>query len=314
MKFDSTVPAVGILGAGRTRQGLGPFLANWFEKSGARITGVAGRDDTRTRNAAVEISKQLGHDVSAYDNAVELAKTVDALVVACPVEGHLAGLDAALSAGVACLCEKPFVQAADAALGLQRVEAFRQAGLLLAENCQWPYALQALDALHPGLREQPVRSLTMRLSPAHPGRVMIEDSLSHVLSLLQAVVPLPADAALRSVVQSNSAPDASANVVRFEVVGGTGNVAVALHLQCCPQQPRPAWFAVNGARVDRQLGENYAISFASEDGRSVNVQDPLHLLVYDFLANLRANQRERTNALDRIALRIRLYAGVLAKL
>ncbi|MFT4513057.1 MAG: putative dehydrogenase [Planctomycetota bacterium] len=307
-------PAVGILGAGRTRQGLGPFLARWFQKSGARITGIAGRDYTRTRNAAVAMSRQLGHDVSAYDNSVELAKTVDALVVACPVEGHLAGLDAALAAGVACLCEKPFVPAADAALGLQRVEAFREAGLLLAENCQWPYALSALDALHPGLRKQPVRSLTMRLSPAHPGRVMVEDSLSHVLSMLQALVPLPADAVLSSVVQSNTAPDATENVVRFEVAGGIGNVVVELHLQCCPQQPRPAWFAVNGVRIDRQLGENYAISFASEDGRTVNCQDPLDLLVYDFLTNLRANPSERNNALDAIALRIRFYAGVLAQL
>jgi predicted dehydrogenase len=314
VNFDKRVPAVGILGAGRTRQGLGPFLASWFEKSGARITGIAGRDDARTRHAAVAMSKQLGHDVSVYANSVELAESVDALVIACPVEGHLSGLDAALAAGVACLCEKPFVPAADAALGLQRVEAFREAGLLLAENCQWPYVLPGFDALHPGLREQPVRSLTMRLSPADPGRVMVEDSLSHVLSLLQALVPLPADAELRSVVQSDASPTARKNVVRFEVVGGIGNIAVELHLECCPQQPRPAWLAVNGVRIDRQLGEDYAISFASADGRVVKVQDPLELLVYGFLANLRAKPSERTNALDAIALRIRFYASVLAQL
>ncbi len=314
MNFEKTAPAVGILGAGRSRHGLGPFLARWFEKSGARITGIAGRDHTRTRNAAVAMSKQLGHDVSAYANPVELAKSVEALVVACPVEGHLSGLDAALAAGVACLCEKPFVPVADVALGLQRVEAFREAGLLLAENCQWPYVLSGFDALHPGLREQPVRSLTMRLSPADPGRVMVEDSLSHVLSLLQALVPLPADAELRSVVQSDASPTARKNVVRFEVVGGIGNIAVELHLECCPQQPRPAWLAVNGVRIDRQLGEDYAISFASEDGRVVKVQDPLGLLVYDFLANLRAKPSERINAFDAIALRIRFYASVLAQL
>lgn len=314
MNFEKAAPAVGILGAGRSRQGLGPFLARWFEKSGARIAGIAGRDLTRTRNAAVAMSKQLGHDVSVYANSVELAESVDALVIACPVEGHLSGLDAALAAGVACLCEKPFVPAADAALGLQRVEAFREAGLLLAENCQWPYALLGFDALHPGLREQPVRSLTMRLSPAHPGRVMVEDSLSHVLSLLQALVPLPADAELRSVVQSDASPDARKNVVRFDVVGGIGNIAVELHLECCPRQPRPAWLAVNGVRIDRQLGEDYAISFASADGRVVKVQDPLELLVYGFLANLRAKPSERTNALDAIALRIRFYASVLAQL
>ena len=58
-----TVPAIGIVGAGRTRQGLGPFLANWFEKCGARISGIAGRDLARTRLAASAMSQQLGHPV-----------------------------------------------------------------------------------------------------------------------------------------------------------------------------------------------------------------------------------------------------------
>ena len=314
VKLDKRVPAIGILGAGRTRQGLGPFLARWFERSGACITGIAGRDPLRTRHAAAAMSKQLGHKVSAYANAVELAESVDALVIACPVEGHLSGLDAALAAGVPCLCEKPFVAAGDAELGLQRVEAFRDAGLMLAENCQWPYALAGFDTLYPGWREQPVRSLTMRLSPAHPGRAMVEDSLSHVLSLLQALVPLSADAGVRSVVQSNASPDAEANVVRFDVTGGIGNIAVELHLECCPRQPRPAWLAVNGVRLDRELGEDYGISFVSMDGRVAKVQDPLGLLVYGFVANLRAKPSERTNALDAIALRIRFYASILAQL
>jgi len=303
---------VGIVGAGRTRQGLGPFLARWFEKSGAHIHGVSGRDPVRNRDAAVSMAEQLGHDVLPFDDAHTLARNVDALVVACPVEGHLAGLDAALAAGVPCLSEKPFVPWRDAELGLQRVRAFRERGLLLAENCQWPFALPALDELHPQVRRSPVRTLSMRLSPAWPGHVMVEDSLSHVLSLLQALVPLPQDARVVDVRETDGGDAATENVVRFSVLGGTEDVAVALHLQCCPQQPRPAWFAVDGERLDRELGEDYAISFRSADGRAVNVQDPLDALVYGFVANLKANHRERTDALaDAIALRIRLYAGVL---
>lgn len=306
---------VGIVGAGRTRQGLGPFLARWFEKAGVRVHGISGRDPVRNRDAAVSLSEQLGHDVQPFDDAHSLARNVDALVVACPVEGHAAGLDAALAAGVPCLCEKPFVPWQDAQLGLERVDAFRQRGLLLAENCQWPFALTALDELHPEVRTTPVRSLSMRLSPAWPGHVMVEDSLSHVLSLLQALVPLPADAEVVDVQQSDGGDRAEHNVVRFSVVGGTDDVTVELHLQCCPQQPRPAWFAVDGVRLDRQLGDNYAISFRSDDGRVANVQDPLDALVYGFVAILKANHRERTDALaDAIALRIRLYAGVLAGL
>jgi hypothetical protein len=174
--------------------------------------------------------------------------------------------------------------------------------------------LSALRELYPEQTGQPVRSVAMRLSPAAPGRLMIEDSLSHVISLLQALVPLPAHAQVQSVVQSDASPAAENNVVRFEVTGGTDNVAVELHLQCCPQQPRPAWYAVNGRRLDRQLGTNYEISFRSEDGRVANVQDPLSMLVYGFVANLKRIQLERPHALhalDAIELRLRLYAGVL---
>lgn len=306
---------IGIVGAGRTRQGLGPFLARWFEKSGAVLHGVSGRDPVRNRDAAVSLAEQLRHPVAPYDDADSLARNVDALVVACPVEGHAAALDAALAAGVPCLCEKPFVSWSEPEVGLARVDAFRQRGLLLAENCQWPFALAALDELHPELRGGAVRSLAMRLSPAWPGHVMVEDSLSHVLSLLQALVALPQDARAVDVRQTDAGDAARENVVRFSVVGGIDEVAVELHLQCCPQQPRPAWFAVDGARLDRQLGDNYAISFRSADGRVANVQDPLDALVYGFVANLKANHRERTDALaDAIALRIRLYSGVLSEL
>jgi len=307
----ANVPRIGILGAARTRQGLGPFLARWLEKAGATVNGVAGREFMRTETTAVEISKQLGHPVAAYENAEQLAANVDALVVACPAEGHLSGLDAALAAGVPCLCEKPLVTAAQTDEALRRIAAFRERGLLLVENCQWPFTLPALHELHPELREQPVRTLAMRLSPAAPGRVMIQDSLSHVLSLLQALVPLPVDAKLKAVVESEPGPAAEHNVVRFEVTGGTENVAVALHLQCCPQQPRPAWYEVNGMRVDRQLGPNYEISFAANDGRVVNVEDPLAKLVYGFVANLKRTPLERTYAFDAIELRLRLYSGIL---
>ena len=145
---------------------------------------------------------------------------------------------------------------------------------------------------------------------------MLADSLSHVLSLVQAVAaPLPADARVEDISQSDGGADARANVVRFRVVGGTEDVAVTLHLRCCPEQPRPAWFAIDDVRLDRRLGADYAISFARADGRVANIEDPLQRLVYGFSRNLQATNREslRANA-DVIALRIRLYATVVEAL
>ena len=312
---DPLSPRVGIVGAGRTRQGLGPFLARWFESAGARIVAVSGRGPARAAAAAADLGEQLGHQVDACADASALAARVDLLVVACPVEGHLAGLEAAAAAGLPCLCEKPLVGPGDLRRGLAAIDEFRRRGLLLVENCQWPFTLPALDELHPAARERPIRSLVMRLSPAWPGPTMVEDSLSHALSLLQALAPLPADAQLGRVTQTDGSAGARENVVRFSVRADGLEVDVELQLRCCPEQPRPAWFAVDGVRLDRRIGPDYEISFERADGRVANVQDPLAALVYGLLDDLQRAPRERTDAIaDAIALRLRLYAGVLERL
>lgn len=312
---DVTRPRVGIVGAARTRQGLGPYLARWFERGGAHVAGVSGRSEPGARDAARALARELGHEVRAHPSARALAEQVDLLVVACPVEGHLAGLDAALEAGVACLCEKPLVPWRDADAGLARVAEFRRRGLLLAENCQWPFALSALKALRPDLLGGGLRSLEMRLSPAQSGAAMVEDSLSHVLSVLQALVALPADAQVDRVRQADRGVDATDNVVRFRVAGGAHRVDVTLHLRVCPEQPRPAWFAVDGVRFERRIGAGYEISFALDDGRVTKVEDPLAALVYGLLDPSLPHDRARTQPLaDALALRLRLYAGVLGEL
>jgi hypothetical protein len=307
--------AAGIVGAGRTRQGLGPYLASAIETQGWRVSGVAGRDSAGAARAAAELQQQLGHPVAAAADAAALARTVDLLVVAAPVPGHLGGLDAALAAGVPCLCEKPLVAAVDAAAGLQRIAAFRQRGLLLVENCQWPFVLPALFELHPELRGARIRTVAMGLGPSSPGPAMVADSLSHLLSVVQTLVPLPADAAPRRVRQSDPSPVAQRNEVAFEVLGPAGPIDVSLHLQCCPEPPRPAWLAVNGHRIDRRIGAGYAQSFVAASGREVHVADPLHQLVRTCLDDATAATRGRTESLaDAIALRLSLYARIVTAL
>lgn len=306
---------IGIVGAGRTRQGLGPFFASAFGAAGCRITGVSGRDLAGAERAAQELGKGLEHPVAAHPDAASLARNVDALVVASPVPGHLAGLDAALAAGIPCLCEKPLVAAEDLAAGRERIAAFRRRGLLLQENCQWPEVLPALFALHPELRGQRIERVAMGLGPGWPGRTMVVDSLSHVLSIVQALAPLPPDASPRQVHQTDSGEQAGHNLVTFGLAATTGAIAVDLHLDHTPAPPRPAWIAVNGVRIDRRIGPSYAQSFVAADGRSIPVSDPLHRLVYGFAAALRTPDRERTTTTaDVVDLRLRLFAAVLAAL
>jgi hypothetical protein len=304
---------IGIVGAARTRQGLGPFLASACENEGARVAGVAGRDREGAERAAAMLAARLGHDVFAAADAASLAREVDALVVAAPPAGHLEGLDAALAAGVPCLCEKPLVAAADAAAGLQRVAAFRHRGLLLRENCQWPLVLPALFAAYPALVSRRVRCIAMGLSPAWPGPTMLADSLSHVLSLAQALVAVPVGAAATAIEQSDGGERAERNEVRFRLPASDGDVDVVLHLQVCPEQPRPAWFEVDGCRLDRRLGPDYSHAYVGADGVAHAVRDPLHALVADFVAAV-ARGDGAGAAIDTIATRLRLYAQIVTAL
>ncbi len=303
---------VGIVGAGRSRQGLGPFLARAFAADGWRIIGVSGRDSAGAARAAAELGAGLGQPVAPFASARELAAAVDLLVVATPVEVHLDGLEAALGAGVPCLCEKPLVGLAQVDAGLRCIAEFGRRGIPLFETCQWPLVLPALHALHPELAAGPVRSVAMGLSPSLPGRAMVEDSLSHLLSLLQAAATVEANVC--DVVQRDASPTAERNLVEFTVGGPAGPIDVSLHLQQCPTQPRPAWLAVNGRRIDRRIGAGYAISFVAADGREMKVRDPLHELVYRVGQSLSHGPRERTEAPADLALRLRLYAAVLQAL
>jgi hypothetical protein len=175
--------------------------------------------------------------------------------------------------------------------------------------------LPELRALHPSAMRAPVRSVAMGLSPIEPGPAMVEFSLSHALSVVQAVADLPADALPTNVRQSDPSPSATANVVAFSVPARGGAVDVELHLAVCPMQPRPAWLAVDGWRMDRRIGPGYRISFAAPDGRELPCEDPLARLVYGLRPLLQQATRERTHALaDALALRLRLYAAALAAL
>lgn len=308
-------PRIGIVGAGRTRNGLGPYLARAFAAAGARIAGVAGRDLPGAQRAAAALEEQHGGPIAAFAEPMALARAVDALVVASPAEVHVDGLCAAAAAGVACLCEKPLVPVGRTADGLALIAGFRERGLLLAENCQWPEVLPALYELHPGLVGAPVRHVAMGLGPAHPGPAMLADSVSHVLSVVQALADVDPEGHVERARQRDAGGSARSDVVTFRIAAATGPVDVELHLECTPQQPRPAWLAVDGHRIDRRVGAGYRQSFVSPDGHEALVQDPLQALVYGFVAQLATRDRQRTRRLaDSLTLRLRLQASLFAAL
>lgn len=287
---------LGIVGAGRRRNGLGPFLAMHAERAGFVVAGVAGRDRASAERGAAAVAERTGRRPDAFESARALADAVDFLAVCSPADVHLEGLEAALAAGIGCLCEKPFVLPDSTDRGLELVDAFERRGLPLFENCQWPFALGAARALHPTLGDGAPNTLRMGLAPAAGGRAMILDSLSHTLSLAQALAPIDPAGRVQSVREVDSRADAMTNVLRFELaMRPAGWLRVELVLERHDAQPRPAWFEVDGARVDRRIGENYSQSLAAPDGRSEAMPDPFAALVYRVRDQLTARSPRLTS-------------------
>src|SRR5262249_49587432 len=140
---------IGIVGAGRTRGGLGPFLAKFLEEEGFLVTGVAGRSLERAIANAQTITQQLGHEALPFASPSALCGAgVKALVIASPAEFHLEALQAAIETGLPVLCEKPFVHEDHVEQGMQVIETFERSRLPLIENCQLPYMLSAFYQLH----------------------------------------------------------------------------------------------------------------------------------------------------------------------
>lgn len=318
MAGESTAPPsintpvrIGIVGAGRTRNGLGPFLASAAEAAGARVVGVAGRDPGRAAAAAQALGERLGHPVQGYASALHLAQAVDLLVVATPAAAHQEGLAAALAAGVACLCEKPLVPAEASHAARQLVDGFAARDLLLVENCQWPAVLPALFALFPHLASEPVRAVAMGMGPPERGLPLVADALSHLLSVVQALAPVVAGP-LQDLEVADRSPDAEHNRVRCTVPTTAGPLSAELHVTYCPAQPRPAWLSVNGCRIDRRIGPGYTLQFAAGE-RLQAVADPMHQLVYGVVNLCRYPDLERTRALHReIRCRLDWYEAILA--
>jgi predicted dehydrogenase len=216
-------------------------------------------------------------------------ESLDALAILSPAETHTAYLHAALAAGLHVLCEKPLVWgrpdlAADAA---RLVDAFDRAGLLLWENCQWPYTLPAYERLFPGALERPPERFFMLMQPASGGVQAFGDSLPHILSLLQALVPGDAPT-LVDARFAISDPARGDQDMGFRYCTDRWSARVDVRLEPTDASPRAAVYALDGRRARRRVaGESYRLSFASDDGREVPLDDPLRILIADFVGALR---------------------------
>jgi predicted dehydrogenase len=288
-----SAPRVGIVGARRARQGLGPFVARDLVTAGAEVVAFTATSEATRAEAGAQLRDVAGVTANAHESvgAMLAAESLDAVAILSPAEHHEEALEAALASGTPTLCEKPFIWGvADLAARASAItRRFDEAGLLLWENCQWPRTLPSFAKLHPGALDAPPRRFEMELQPASRGLQAIGDSLPHVVSMLQALCP-----GTGTVAAARFEEDGDALTVRFRYEFDGGTCDVHVRLLRTDDHPRRAAVIVDGRRADRLVsGAAYQLSFAADD-RSVPLEDPLTLLVNDFVAALRVAGTSRT--------------------
>ncbi|MCA9001215.1 MAG: Gfo/Idh/MocA family oxidoreductase [Planctomycetes bacterium] len=280
-------PSIALIGARRAHQGLGPFVAKFLAQAGASIPAFLGTSQESNRLAAEELRSIAGLVCEGFTDLDELlrAHEVHALAILSPPETHAQYLEQALERGLHVLCEKPFVlEGRDGADGVEALlKGFREQGLLVRENCQWPRLLPAFEELFGAESLRAPKRFAMGLSPSSEGVNMGSDSLSHPLSLLQALDPgLARVCDVR--VQGDGGP--GPHTVHFRTLGPRLEMDCEVHLADSPERPRPAWFQFDSNRAQRLIrASDYAIFLGHAD-RLVPAPDPMESHLRGFVHDL----------------------------
>lgn len=308
---------IAVVGARQKRQGTGAWIANAFKQADCQVVAVLGTKTETAKQASDELRRRFGIDCRAYSNLhMMLAEQeVDVLAICSPARFHREHLQAALEANLHVFCEKPLwygpAMLEDVTSLENEVktlcEAFLAQNRLLQLNTQWPCTLRYFWALYPELKEIPTQSLKMRLSPVSQGPIMVVDSAPHILSLLQALLGVGTVHAVsieRLPVGEKSEGDAEDRSLKFIYRHGGGESDVELILRRCLEQPRPAWYSINGRKIEREVTlPAYTIDFVSENSR-VKAEDPLLLRVFEFVQTIQSQQVTKCDAIvsDMVAL------------
>jgi predicted dehydrogenase len=261
-----------------------------------------------------ELERHTGASSRGYIDVERMldAEALDALAILSPAETHLEYLWRAVRHGLAVLCEKPLIWGVPhlRSAAAEVVGNFIDRGILLYENCQWPFTLPGFAQLYPGALDAPPRIFRMELQPASRGVQALGDSLSHPLSLLQALLPGQAPEISEIWFSRRGGPTRESPLtIRFHYESSGHACDAEVLLRDDDVHPRRAAISLDGREARRVVTpETYQLSFAASH-RSVPLDDPLTTLVADFVGRLRAPDRADLEARARdIEQRMRLLA------
>ena len=274
--------SVSIIGAGRTRNGIGEYIGKYFHKLGARVTSVLGTTE-KTSFRASSALKKYGIEAHPYTTFEEMVRDEkpDVVVIASPSSTHYEYLLKCADSGLHIFCEKPFLWG-DPTYIQKRAEDIidkaREKKITIAMNSQWPFSADDYERICGEVRIAETNRFSMRMSPFSPGRVMIPESVPHPLSILYCRLGSGKIEGLNF--ESDREEEVS---IRFTYLFGTRACDVLIRLVHQKTQPRELSYGFNNRVVSRGLDlKNYEIYF-HYGNKKMKITDPLELSVKNFM-------------------------------
>ncbi len=276
---------ISIIGAGRTRNGIGEYIGKYFHQHGAIVTSVLGTSEKTSLQASLALRK-YGVEARPYTDFDQMVKREksDVVVVASPASTHYQYLLKCLEWGVHVFCEKPFIWTGHKEVRKTIEDIFgeaRKKKLTVAMNSQWSFSVDAYEGISGRVIIENSNTFFMAMSPPFPGREMIPESVPHALSLLYCLLGVGEIEDL-----SFESEDERAMDIRFSYLFDTRSCDVFIRLTSREKPPRDFSFGLNGRTVSRSLDlENYEIYFHQGE-QKLRIVDPLELSVKNFLGAL----------------------------
>jgi hypothetical protein len=273
---------ISIIGAGRTRNGIGEYIGKYFHQQGAKVTSVLGTTEKTSLQASSALRKYgiEAHSYSTFNEMVRGGKP-DAVVIASPSSTHYEYLLKSIDSGLHIFCEKPFLWDDHTDTRKRIEDIFEKAQgkrLVIAMNSQWPFSIESYEEICGNIGIQETNHFFMRMSPFSPGKVMIPESIPHPLSILYCRFGTGEIKYLNF----ESGGDGKLDI-RFTYLFGTRTCDVLVKLVHQKTQPRDFSFGFNGRIVSRSLDmENYGIYF-HYGNKKLRIVDPLELSVKNFM-------------------------------
>ncbi len=273
---------ISVIGAGRTRNGIGEYIGKYFHKLGGEVTSVLGTTKETTLQASSALRK-YGIEARPYTDFDGMVRSErpEVVAIASPSSTHYEYLLRSLDARLHIFCEKPFVRQ-DAADVEKRVKAILEKALkrklTVAMNSQWSFATGAYEAVCGKISVEEENTFFIRMSPPLPGKEMIPESVPHALSLLYCLL---GEGEMEGL-DFESRGEEALNI-RFVYRFGAKRCKAFIGLTYQRAIPRDFSFGLNDKIVSRSLDlENYEIYF-NYGNKKLRIVDPLELSIKNFM-------------------------------